>query len=137
MLGLLHFVFGLEMTLNSLRRAPLEKRSRYTSLINLTITLLLYAAILTVTLIKGKADKKCFATISFVAASLHLNRLAIAFISVMIPFFLAMAAIISIQLLRTIQVEPNERVAGSRMVYYLLFSAAQYVWFITQSDDLG
>jgi hypothetical protein len=38
-----------------------------------------------------------------------------------------MAAVIAIQLHRSLNVDPNERIAGTRMVYYLLLSACLYV----------
>jgi hypothetical protein len=41
-----------------------------------------------------------------------------------------MAAVIALQLHRTVNVDPNERIAGTRMVYYLLLSAILYVSFV-------
>lgn len=45
-----------------------------------------------------------------------------------------MAAIIALQLRRTVNVEPDERIAGTRMVYYLLLSAVLYVGFRSFSE---
>ena len=46
---------------------------------------------------------------------------------VLVFFFLFLAALISIQLMRTADVDPNERIAASRMCYYLLMAALIYV----------
>jgi hypothetical protein len=53
------------------------------------------------------------------------NRIGL--LSVTIASFMAMATIIGLQLLRTVQIDPNERIAGSRMVYYLVATAITYV----------
>lgn len=44
--------------------------------------------------------------------------------------FLTMAAIIGIQLFNTKDIDPNERIAGSRMFYYLVGSAILEVRFV-------
>jgi hypothetical protein len=127
MIGLLHLVFGLEMTINSLRRIPFSQLPAYTPLVNTGIALLLYLVVVAASLAIGKSASDCYASISFLAASLRLNRELIGVMSAMIPILLVMAAIIAVQLLRTIHVEPCQRVAGSRMVFYLLLSVAQIV----------
>jgi hypothetical protein len=138
MIGLLHFVFGLEMTVNCLRGAPFGRLPAYTPLINVGIALLLYFGVVASSLLVGKSARECFASITFLAASLRLNRELIGTLSAMMPILLAMAAVIAVQLLRTIHVEPCQRVAGTRMVFYLVLAAIQIVsaWLgqIPQTD---
>jgi hypothetical protein len=69
----------------------------------------------------------CFGNLIFRASVLRLNRAVIAILSVMIASFIAMAGIIALQLLRTVQMDPSERIAGSRMVYYLIATAISHV----------
>src|SRR4051794_27060737 len=120
MIGLLHFVFGLEMTVNSLRRRPFGQLPAFTPLVNVGIAVLLFVAVVVSSLLVGKSTGKCYGSITFLAASLRLNRELIGTMSAMMPILLVMAAIIAVQLLRTIHVEPSQRVAGTRMVFYLL-----------------
>ena len=57
---------------------------------------------------------------------------AIIILCVMLFFFLALAAVIGIQLMRSVKVDPNERIAASRMCYYLVVAAIIYVSLITE-----
>lgn len=127
MIGLLHFVFGLEMTVNCLRRTPFGRLPTWTPLVNVAIALVLYFGVVASSLLVGKSESQCFASITFLAASLRLNREMIGTLSAMMPILLVMAAVIAVQLLRTIQVEPCQRVAGTRMVFYLVLSVVQIV----------
>jgi hypothetical protein len=53
--------------------------------------------------------------------------IAIIILAILVFSFLLLAALISIQLMRTSDVDPNERIAASRMCYYLLMAALIYV----------
>jgi hypothetical protein len=95
--------------------------------VNVAIALVLYFGVVASSLLVGKSESQCFASITFLAASLRLNREMVGTLSAMMPILLVMAAVIAVQLLRTIQVEPCQRVAGTRMVFYLLLSVVQIV----------
>jgi hypothetical protein len=49
---------------------------------------------------------------------------------IVVFFCLFLAAVISIQLMRTSTMDQNERISASRMTYYLLIIALIYVSFI-------
>jgi hypothetical protein len=127
MIGLLHFVFGLEMTVNCLRQTPFGRLPTWTPLVNVAIALALYFGVVASSLLVGTSASECYASITFLAASLRLNRQLIGTLSAMMPILLVMAAVIAVQLLRTIHVEPCQRVAGTRMVFYLVLSVIQIV----------
>ena len=55
------------------------------------------------------------------------DLLTLVLLIVLVSSLLLLAAIISIQLMRTAEVDPNERIAASRMCYYLLLMAVIYV----------
>jgi uncharacterized membrane protein len=53
--------------------------------------------------------------------------ISLAIVSVLLIAFLVLAAVISIQLMRSTNVDPNERIAASRMCYYLVTATIFYV----------
>jgi hypothetical protein len=55
------------------------------------------------------------------------DLLTLSILCVLVFFCLLLAAIISIQLMRTAKMEHSERVSASRMTYYLLVVAVLYV----------
>jgi hypothetical protein len=126
-LGYLNLVFGLEMTIRGLRGMPFAKRHRWTNRICLlTVTLMLVVTFVIARTVMP-SDEMCFGNLVFRASALGLNRTVIGLLSVTMALFMAMATVIGLQLLRTVQIDPNERVAGSRMVYYLVATTITYV----------
>lgn len=59
--------------------------------------------------------------------SIKSSLLGIVLCGFMIPSFILMALIIGAQLHRTVLMDQNERIAGTRMVYYLVLTAILYV----------
>ena len=55
------------------------------------------------------------------------DLLTLVLLIILVSSLLLLAAVISIQLMRTADVDPNERIAASRMCYYLLVMAVIYV----------
>lgn len=55
------------------------------------------------------------------------DLLTLVIVCVLVFFLLLLVVVISIQLLRTTNVDPNERIAASRMSYFLLITAIIYV----------
>jgi hypothetical protein len=55
------------------------------------------------------------------------DLLILVILLVLVSSCLLLAAVISIQLMRTSELDPNERIAASRMTYYLLIIAVIYV----------
>ncbi|KAE9988111.1 hypothetical protein EG328_000581 [Venturia inaequalis] len=123
MIGYIHFVFGLEMTIRSLRRTRFAPRPRYTTSVCTIIALIMSVLTWLSTRLRMPRNK-CFG--DTIWRSIRSAPLGVVICSFLIPSFVMMAAIIALQLHRTVNVDPNERVAGTRMVYYLLLSAALY-----------
>lgn len=68
---------------------------------------------------------RCFG--SLIWFPMRYELLMLVLLVVLVSVFLLLAAIISIQLMRTSDVDPNQRIAASRMCYYLIMSALLYV----------
>lgn len=67
----------------------------------------------------------CFA--SLIWFPMRYELLMTVVLIIFISTFLLLAAIISIQLMRTTKIDPNQRIAASRMCYYLIMSTFLYV----------
>jgi hypothetical protein len=123
LLGDLHLVFGVEMTISALRKVPLSRRPRFAFAINLVITGLLMLITLIVAQTTGFHSSKCPGGVAFLIASLQMNRAILAILTLLSILFIIMAGIIALQLKRTIHIDPNHRISASRMVYYLVLGA--------------
>lgn len=87
---------------------------------------------------------RCIA--SLIWFPMRYELLMLVLLVILVGMFLILAAIISIQLMRTSNVDPNQRIAASRMCYYLIMAALLYVrcdleyWLRTPTNenvDLG
>ena len=133
LLSVLHLVFGLELTISALRGVPFSIRPRFAFAINLSISGLLLLIMLVVAQTTGYHSQKCSGGLTFLMASLKMNE-AILVVFVLLTFlFIVMAAIISVQLKRTVHIDPSARISGSRMVYYLGLSVIVQV---SENDQL-
>lgn len=112
------------MTIRSLRRTRFAPRPKYTTSICTLIALIMSVLTWLSTRLRMPRNK-CFG--DMIWRSIRSAPLGVVICSFLIPSFIMMAAIIALQLHRTVNVDPNERVAGTRMVYYLLLSAVLYV----------
>jgi hypothetical protein len=129
--GYIHFIFGLEMTIRSLRRTRFTPRPKYTTAVCTVIVLIM--CILTWLSTRLRMPRNtCFGDLIW--RSIRSAPLGVVICTFLIPSFIIMAAIIALQLRRTVNVEPDERIAGTRMVYYLLLSAVLYVGFRSLSE---
>ena len=68
---------------------------------------------------------RCFG--SLIWFTMRYELLMLVLLIFLIGSFLVLAAIISVQLMRTSEVDPNQRIAASRMCYYLIIIALLYV----------
>jgi hypothetical protein len=126
LIGWFHMVFGLDMTIRALKPpvlAAAQRRMRTTA-ICVVLALVLSLATWISTRIQPSPNR-CFGDIIF--RSLRNAMLGIVFCAIMIPSFLIMALIIGIRLWKTILMDHNERIAGTRMVYYLVELSILYV----------
>ncbi|KAF2397083.1 hypothetical protein EJ06DRAFT_160116 [Trichodelitschia bisporula] len=126
-IGYLHLIFGLEMTIRALRRVPFKPRRKHASFVCTGIAFILL--ILTWIPVKLRPPlEKCFGDMIWRAVKHSVFGIGIT--SMLIIMSLLMAGIIALQLRRTVRVDPNERIAGTRMVYYLLLNAVIYIFIL-------
>jgi hypothetical protein len=127
-LGMFHLVYGLEVTIRALSSNPLRKPSKWRTAINMTFvgSFLLFTFIVGITL--GDFQDRCFGTIGFRVSSLKVNKGIIGLLSIFIITFLGMATIITTRLMQVVHLDANERIAASRMVYYLVVSTVIQVF---------
>ncbi|KAF2428056.1 hypothetical protein EJ08DRAFT_327698 [Tothia fuscella] len=121
----LHLVFGMEMTIRALKQnRPFAPKRRFTTAICCAAALFLTLATWVATRLR-KPTSRCFGDLIF--RSIKSASLGITLCAILIPSFLVMAGIIGYQLYRNVRIDQNERIAGTRMVYYLVLSAILYI----------
>lgn len=123
-IGYLTLIFGVEMAIRAFRRKRFAQRSKWSATICVVATSFLVFLTFLPTVIWPMFNR-CFG--SLIWFGVRYNRISLAILSILIFSSLLLAALISIQLMRTSNVDPNERIAASRMCYYLLISALLYV----------
>jgi len=120
-LSYMHLVFGFEMAIRSLKKVPFQPRNKWANIGCILGFMVLLIGTWIPTRIMPEEKTKCYGDIIWQPFR---NVKTGAGISASLTFaFLTMAAIIGLQLYNTRDVDPNERIAGSRMVYYLIASA--------------
>lgn len=127
-LSYMHLVFGFEMTIRSLKKVPFRPRSKWANTACVLGFMILLIGTWIPTRIIPEEKMECYGDIIWQSFR---NVKTGAGISAGLVFaFLTMATIIGLQLYNTRNVDPNERIAGSRMVYYLTASAILQVGFV-------
>lgn len=121
--GYVNLVFGAETAIRSLGAKRFSPRGKWTTKICLMVVALMLLLTWIPTII-WQTPNRCFG--SLVWYPIRYELVAIIILCVMLFFFLALAAVISIQLMRSVKVDPNERIAASRMSYYLVVAAIIY-----------
>ncbi|KAF2729347.1 hypothetical protein EJ04DRAFT_74844 [Polyplosphaeria fusca] len=126
-LGYVTLVFGIEMAMRAFKYERFAPRGKWnTSIcIGTTAFFLLLTWMPTIAL---PMFNRCFG--SLIWFSVRYELIALCLLSILVFFFFLLAALISIQLMRTQNVDPNERIAASRMCYYLLINAVIYIMVI-------
>ncbi|KAF1917891.1 hypothetical protein BDU57DRAFT_180379 [Ampelomyces quisqualis] len=122
--GYITMVFGIEMAWRSVRTERFAPRGKWNTAICIAVVsfLLLLTWIPT---IAWPMYNRCFG--SLIWFPMRYDVLTLAILSIMVFSCLLLAAIISIQLMRTSNVDHNERVSASRVSYYLLVVALLYI----------
>lgn len=124
MIGYITLVFGIEMAWRSLRPDRFAPRGKW----NTTICIAAVSVLLLVTWMPTVAwpmYNRCFG--SLIWFSMRYDLLTLIILCILAFLCLLLAAIISIQLMRTPDMDPNERISASRMSYYLIVIALIYV----------
>ncbi|KAF2121294.1 hypothetical protein BDV96DRAFT_209112 [Lophiotrema nucula] len=127
LIGYVTMVFGFEMTIRAFRYERFAPRAKW----NTTICIGFIAFLLLLTWLPTVAFpmyNRCLGSLIWFPVRYEL--IAICILSTMVFFFFLLAALISIQLMRTANIDANERIAASRMCYYLLINALIYILVI-------
>ncbi|KAF2786454.1 hypothetical protein K505DRAFT_259881 [Melanomma pulvis-pyrius CBS 109.77] len=127
LLGYVTLAFGIEMALRAFKRQRFAPRGKWNSPICLGAIFALLLATWMPT-IAWPMFNRCFG--SLIWFTVRYELISICILSILVFSFLLLAALISIQLMRTTDVDHNERIAASRMCYYLLMVTVVYVMVI-------
>ncbi|KAL9118096.1 MAG: hypothetical protein Q9187_005361 [Circinaria calcarea] len=110
-------VFGLETTIRSFKRIRFRKRGNWDTLICILAVMVLIIATWVPSLLLP-AENHCLATLIWWTG--HYAEIGLVLGSSLCFIYILSAAIITIQLVRTIDVDRDERIAATRTVYYLI-----------------
>lgn len=122
--GYITLVFGIETVLRSFKSERFAPRGKWNTIV--CIAAVTFFLVLTwIPTIAWPMLNRCFG--SLIWFPMRYDLLTLVLLVVLISLLLLLAAIISIQLMRNADVDPNERIAASRMCYYLLLTAVIYV----------
>ncbi|KAH8712209.1 hypothetical protein GQ44DRAFT_742590 [Phaeosphaeriaceae sp. PMI808] len=122
--GYITMIFGMEMAWRSLRSERFAARGKWNTTICLAVVSFLSLLTWMPTVVWPMYNR-CFG--SLIWFPMRYDLLMMAILCVLVFFCLLMAAIISIQLMRTSDMDLNERISASRMCYYLLVVAMIYI----------
>jgi NADH:ubiquinone oxidoreductase subunit 6 (subunit J) len=135
LVGYITMVFGIEMAWRSVGSERFAPRGKW----NTTICIAVVSFLLLLTwmpTIAWPMYNRCFG--SLIWFPMRYDLLTLVILSILVFSCLLLAATISIQLMRTPNMDHNERISASRMTYYLLVVALIYVslhhTFIAQSN---
>ena len=124
LLGIITLVFGIEMAMRALKTERFSPKGKWTTTI--CVGVISFLLLLTwMPTVAWPMYNRCFG--SLIWFPMRYELLMMVLLVIMIGTFLFLAAIISIQLMRTTEVDPNQRIAASRMCYYLIMIAFLYV----------
>ena len=126
LLGIITFVFGVDLAIRALKPERFAPKGKWTTTICIgAISFLTLMAWMPT--VAWPMYNRCFASLIWFPMRYELLMLVV--LVVLIGSFLILAVIISIQLMRTPGVEQNQRIAASRMCYYLIMAALLYVGY--------
>lgn len=118
-MGYLHLVFGAETTIRAIQKPAFQPRKRFATLGCIFAVNVLILITFIVARVNGYDQDRCLGSATFRAASLLLNKAIVAVLVLFTVIGLAMSATITVQLFKTVHMDPAERISASRMAYYL------------------
>ncbi|KAF1961290.1 hypothetical protein CC80DRAFT_577620 [Byssothecium circinans] len=127
LIGYITLVFGIEVAIRAFKSERFAPRGKWNSTICIAVVAFLTLLTWMPTVIWPMFNL-CFGSLIWFPVRYELIALAI--LISLVSLFLLLAALISIQLMKTYEMDPNERIAASRMCYYLLMSAVLYTLVI-------
>ncbi|PVI03862.1 hypothetical protein DM02DRAFT_212843 [Periconia macrospinosa] len=123
LVGNITLVFGFEMTIRAFRFDRFAPRGKWNSTICVAVIAFLTLGIWMPT-VAWPTPNLCFGSLIWFPVKYEV--IALGLLISMVSLLLVMAALISIQLMRTTEVDPNERIAASRMCYFMVVAAVIY-----------
>ncbi|KAF1833121.1 hypothetical protein BDW02DRAFT_394790 [Decorospora gaudefroyi] len=127
LIGYVTLVFGIEVAIRALRHERFAPRGKW----NTTICVAVISFMLLLTWVPTVAwpmANTCFG--SLIWFPMRYDLLMLVLLCILVSSLLVLAAFISIQLMRTPDLDHNERISASRMVYFLLVAALIYTLVI-------
>ncbi|KAJ8106611.1 hypothetical protein OPT61_g9422 [Boeremia exigua] len=126
-MGYITLVFGIETTLRSFKAERFSPRGKWNTIV--CISVVVFFLVLTwIPTIAWPMLNRCFG--GLIWFPMRYDLLTLVLLIILTSSLLLLAAIISIQLMRSADVDPNERIAASRMCYYLILTAVIYILVI-------
>ncbi|KAF1926782.1 uncharacterized protein M421DRAFT_66643 [Didymella exigua CBS 183.55] len=125
--GYVTLVFGIETALRSFKDDRFAPRGKWNTILCIA-TVAFFLLLTWIPTIVWPMLNKCFGGLIWFV--MRYDLLTFVLLLVLVSLLLLLAAIISIQLMRSADVDPNERIAASRMCYYLLLIAVIYILVI-------
>ncbi|KAF2274240.1 uncharacterized protein EI97DRAFT_131813 [Westerdykella ornata] len=121
--GYINLAFGFEIALRAFKRERFAPRGKWAT--SSCIAVVAFLTLITwIPTVAWPMYNRCLG--SLIWFSVRYETIAIAILSILVFCLLVLAALISTQLMRTSNVDPNERIAASRMCYYLVMAAVVY-----------
>ncbi|KAF1937250.1 hypothetical protein EJ02DRAFT_62464 [Clathrospora elynae] len=127
LIGYITLVFGIEMAIRGFRKERFAPRGKWNTIICVAAVSFMVLLTWMPTIIWPMA-KTCFG--SLIWFPMRYDFLMLIILSVLAFSLLILAAVISIQLMRTPDMDQNERISASRMTYFLLVAALIYTLVI-------
>lgn len=115
----IHLVFGFETAIRSVSSTPFARRKKWVTLLCLAVNAFLLICTWLVTVLKPNR-KKCLGDVIW--RSINYSTLAIGLFATTMFMFSIMATVIAVRLRTTVNIDPYERIAATRMVYYLILT---------------
>ncbi|UPX18357.1 uncharacterized protein EKO05_0008659 [Ascochyta rabiei] len=125
--GYITLVFGIETALRSFKQERFAPRGKWNTILCI-FTVAFFLVLTWIPTIAWPMLNRCFGSLIFFI--MRYDLLTLVLLVILVSFLLLLAAIISVQLMRNAEVDPNERIAASRMCYYLLLTAVIYILVI-------
>lgn len=121
-------VFGIEVAVRAYKQDRFAPRGKWNTIICIAVVsfMLLLSWMPTVA---WPSPNTCFG--GLIWFPMRYDLLMLIFLSILVFLLLLVAAMISIQLMRTPDLDHNERISASRMTYFLIVTALIYVSIYT------
>ncbi|KAF2462373.1 hypothetical protein BDY21DRAFT_277458 [Lineolata rhizophorae] len=119
LVGYTVLVFGVETAVRSFGKVKFAPRGKWNTPVCIIVLAILLLLTWIPTVVK-KSRRFCFGSISW--WPFQYAFLVLVILSILEFLFIILGTVIGLQLLRSVNVDPNERIAASRMFYYLLLA---------------